>query len=132
MTRTGRIPKIMKRQPNPFLEIHPQDAQRLGIEEEQMIELQSRRGFARFPAKITKAIAPGTVFAPMHWGALWGENTEANILSHSEACPISLEPELKACAVKLIPLNLDSSVYLKQQGTKQNQNQAVESQAVRT
>jgi len=132
MTRTGRIPKIMKRQPNPFLEIHPQDAQRLRVQEEQMIELRSRRGFARFPAKITKAIAPGTVFAPMHWGALWGENTEANVLSHSEACPISLEPELKACAVKLIPLNLDSSVYLNQEEPKQNQNQAVKSQAVRT
>ncbi len=132
MTRTGRIPKIMKRQPHPFLEIHPKDAQKLGIEEEQMIELQSRRGFARFPAKITKAIPPGTVFAPMHWGALWGENTEANILSHSEACPISLEPELKACAVKLIPLSLDSSVYASQQKPEQKNNQVIESQTVRT
>ena len=104
MTRTGRIAKIMKKQPSPFLEIHPKDAARLGIEEGVMVEVRSRRGKARFTAKITKAIAPGTVFAPMHWGALWAENAEANILTHSEACPISLEPELKACAVKLIPV----------------------------
>lgn len=69
-----------------------------------MVELRSRRGMARFPAKITKAICPGTVFAPMHWGALWAENAEANVLTHPEACPISLEPELKACAVKLVPV----------------------------
>ncbi len=104
MTRTGRIAKIIKKQPSPFLEIHPKDAARLGIEEGVMVEVRSRRGKARFTAKITKAIAPGTVFAPMHWGALWAENAEANILTHSEACPISLEPELKACAVKLIPV----------------------------
>jgi len=104
MTRTGRIPKIMKRQPQPFLEIHPKDAQFLNIEEGEMIELRSRRGMARFAAKITKAICPGTVFAPMHWGALWAENAEANVLTHPEACPISLEPELKACAVQLIPV----------------------------
>ena len=109
MTRTGRIEKIMKRQPNPFIEIHPKDAQRLDIEEGQTIEIRSRRGLGRFPARITNAIAPETVFVPMHWGALWGEYTEANVLTHSEACPISLEPELKACAVKLIPLSLDRS-----------------------
>jgi ferredoxin-nitrate reductase len=40
----------------------------------------------------------------MHWGALWAENSEANSLTHPAACPISLQPELKACAVKLIPL----------------------------
>ena len=104
MTRTGRIPKIMKRQPQPFLEIHPKDAEFLKIDEGDMVELRSRRGLARFPAKITKAICPGTVFAPMHWGALWADQAEANVLTHPEACPISLEPELKACAVKLIPV----------------------------
>ena len=105
MTRTGRIEKIMKRQPKPFLEIHPRDAEKLAIEEGTMVELRSRSGMSRFAARITKAIAPGTVFVPMHWGALWAEDAEANVLTHPEACPISLEPELKACAVKLIPVN---------------------------
>lgn len=115
MTRTGRIPKIMKRQPNPFIEIHPLDAQKLGIEEGQIVEIRSRRGMGRFPAKITKAIAPGTLFVPMHWGALWGENTEANELTHPESCPDSLQPELKACAVQLIPLNTNQSAVLEQE-----------------
>jgi ferredoxin-nitrate reductase len=106
MTRTGRIPKIMKMQPQPFIEIHPRDAEKLNIENEMMVEVRSRRGMGRFAAKITTAIAPGTVFVPMHWGALWGENTEANALTHPEACPISLEPELKACAVNLTPVTV--------------------------
>lgn len=105
MTRTGRIPKIVKKQPDTFIEIHPKDAEKLGIITGEMVEVRSRRGSGRFPARITKAIAPGTVFVPMHWGALWADEAEANSLTHPEACPISLEPELKACAVNLTPLS---------------------------
>ncbi|MEM7593926.1 MAG: nitrate reductase [Cyanobacteria bacterium P01_A01_bin.83] len=107
MTRTGRIEKIMKKQPQPFIEVHPKDAEKLGIEPQMLVEVRSRRGLARFTAKVTKAISPGTVFVPMHWGALWTENGEANLLTHPEACPISLEPELKACAVSLTPVQPD-------------------------
>ena len=103
LTRTGRIQKTMKMHPHPFLEIHPRDAGKLGIQEGQMVELRSRRGRACFPALITQAITPGCVFVPMHWGALWADNAEANSLTHAESCPISLQPELKACAVALIP-----------------------------
>jgi ferredoxin-nitrate reductase len=100
-TRTGRIEKIVKMHPQPFLEIHPRDAEALGIADQDWIQVRSRRGSAHFPAKITRAIRPGMVFAPMHWGALWAVDSEANNLTHPEACPFSLEPELKACAVQL-------------------------------
>ena len=110
MTRTGRIAKIMKKQPQPFMEIHPKDAAKLGIEEATLVEVRSRRGRGRFPARITKAIVPGTVFVPMHWGALWTDNGEANLLTHPEACPSSLQPELKACAVSLTPLESDRTI----------------------
>ncbi|MGB3405639.1 MAG: nitrate reductase [Microcoleaceae cyanobacterium] len=103
-TRTGQIPKINKLHPQPFIEIHPKDAKKNNIDEGQWVEVRSRRGFARFPAKVTKAIAPGTVFIPMHWGALWANQAEANALTHPECCPSSLQPELKACAVQLAPV----------------------------
>ncbi|HLO89024.1 MAG TPA: nitrate reductase [Nostocaceae cyanobacterium] len=106
-TRTGRIEKIRQMHPEPFIEIHPRDAATLGIMENQIVEARSRRGAARFPAKITRAIVPGTVFVPMHWGTLWADNAEANALTHPESCPDSLQPELKACAVQLIPITLE-------------------------
>ena len=111
MTRTGRIDKIIKKQPEPFIEIHPKDAAKLGIEEQTLVEVRSRRGRGRFAARITKAIVPGTVFVPMHWGALWTDNGEANLLTHPEACPISLQPELKACAVSLSPVELNNTAF---------------------
>jgi ferredoxin-nitrate reductase len=87
--------------PNPFIEIHPKDAKKLRIENDDLVEVRSRRGMARFPALITNAIAPGVVFVPMHWGSLWADRAEANALTHPIACPDSLQPELKACAVNI-------------------------------
>jgi len=98
-TRTGRIPKIEAMHPEPFLEIHPRDATTIAIADGDRLEVRSRRGRCELPAKVTRAIAPGTVFAPMHWGALWADDAEVNGLTHPEACPDSKQPELKACAV---------------------------------
>ncbi len=100
-TRTGRIPKIQHMHPEPFLEMHPRDAQELKLQEADWVEVTSRRGSARFPIRVTRAIAPGVVFVPMHWGALWAEDSCANSLTHPEADPDSGQPELKACAVRI-------------------------------
>jgi ferredoxin-nitrate reductase len=102
MTRTGRTDKINQLHPNPFLEIHPRDAAKLKIKEGDLLEVRSRRGKSQFPAKVTKAIVPGTLFVPMHWGSLWAEGAEANATTHPESCPDSKQPELKACAVQLV------------------------------
>ncbi len=113
MSRTGHIAKITKKNPHPFLEIHPKDAKKCSIADDQWVEVLSKRGKARFLARVTTAISPGTIFAPMHWGELWADNAEANALTHPEVCPISLQPELKACAVRVQPVSqqpLDSEL----------------------
>lgn len=113
-TRTGRIEKIRDMHPQPFLEIHPRDAQQLGVRDNDWIEVRSRRGRDRFPVTITKAITPGTAFIPMHWGAIWADGAEVNNLSHPESDPDSLQPELKAFAVQLMPITneIEFSNYL--------------------
>lgn len=103
-TRTGRIAKIQKMHPQPFLEMHPRDAERLQLADQDWVEVKSARGFTRLPVLVTKNIRPGTLFVPMHWGAIWAEAAECNALTHPEACPISLQPELKACAVQVVPI----------------------------
>jgi ferredoxin-nitrate reductase len=103
--RTGRIDKIRQMHPAPFIEIHPRDAEQLDLQTGDWVEVRSRRGMARFPATLTKGIAPGTVFVPMHWGELWADQAEANALTHPIACPDSMEPELKACAVQLLKVS---------------------------
>ncbi|MBD2104130.1 nitrate reductase [Leptolyngbya sp. FACHB-261] len=108
-TRTGRTEKLRQMYPHPLLEVHPRDARALGVKDQDWLEVRSRRGVARFRVLVTKAIAPGTVFVPMHWGALWAEQAEANALTHAEACPDSQQPELKACAVQLVPVTAEQN-----------------------
>ncbi|GAB4210247.1 MAG: nitrate reductase [Synechococcales cyanobacterium] len=100
-TRTGRIEKIQKMYPVPLIEIHPKDAQKLALMDGDWVDVVSKRGQSQFQARVTAAIAPGTVFVPMHWGSLWADNSECNALTHAISCPDSRQPELKACAVRL-------------------------------
>ncbi|MEN8446158.1 MAG: molybdopterin dinucleotide binding domain-containing protein, partial [Cyanobacteria bacterium J06555_13] len=102
-TRTGRIEKIVAKHPYPVLEVNPRDAQRLQLQSDDWVEVRSRRGTVKLPILVTQNISRGTVFMPMHWGFLWANDAEVNALTHPEACPISLEPELKACAIQLVP-----------------------------
>ncbi len=103
-TRTGRIEKIRNLHPEPLLELHPIDAQHLEVQSGNWVEVRSRRGFVRLRIQVTQYIRKGVLFIPMHWGALWADQAECNALTHSEVCPISLQPELKACAVQVIPI----------------------------
>ncbi|MEM9502697.1 MAG: hypothetical protein AAGA01_01925, partial [Cyanobacteria bacterium P01_E01_bin.43] len=43
-------------------------------------------------------------------GALWADQAECNALTHAAVCPISLQPELKASAVAVVPLNAEMRV----------------------
>ncbi|WOD40427.1 nitrate reductase [Nodosilinea sp. E11] len=103
-TRTGRIEKIQKMHPAAFLEINPRDAQQLKVQGGEWVEVRSQRGSARLPLLVTQNIRRGTLFVPMHWGSLWAEGAECNALTHPIACPVSGQPELKACAVQVVPL----------------------------
>jgi len=108
-TRTGRIPKTAKMHPQVFLEMNPRDAQHLKVQSGEWVEVKSQRGRVRLPLLVTQNIRQGTLFVPMHWGGLWAEDAECNALTHPERCPISLEPELKACAVAVFPIREDHS-----------------------
>ncbi len=102
-TRTGKVAKLNKSEAAPYLEIHEQDARALGIRHGQAVRVRSRRGMVELPARLSRAIRPGTVFAPFHWGSLWGGRGVANGVTSEAYDPRSKEPELKFAAVRLEP-----------------------------
>ena len=63
--------------------------------------LLRRLNRSRKSETVTEAIAQGTVFAPMHWGALWAIQADLYAMTLAAACPTSKQPELKACSVHL-------------------------------
>jgi ferredoxin-nitrate reductase len=99
MTRTAQVARLSAQHPEPLLEIHPNDALAHGLADGGMARVHSRRGSVSVRVQVTPRIRPGTLFLPMHWGASQVLACEANLLTHEQACPHSLQPELKAAAV---------------------------------
>ncbi|MFI1226380.1 MULTISPECIES: molybdopterin-dependent oxidoreductase [unclassified Streptomyces] len=101
LTKTAKIAKLNRLDPGPFVEIHPDDAAALDIAEGDGVEVASRRGRAVLPARITDRVAVGECFAPFHWNDLFGEYLGVNAVTNDAVDPISFQPELKVCAVRL-------------------------------
>lgn len=101
MTKTGKVAKLNKLNPAPFLQIHPDDADRHGITADDHVEVTSRRGTATLPAVISTDIRPGTCFAPMHFNDSYADGVAINAVTNDAVDADSLQPEFKACAVRL-------------------------------
>uniref|UniRef100_A0AAU1HVL0 assimilatory sulfite reductase (NADPH) n=1 Tax=Streptomyces sp. NBC_00180 TaxID=2903632 RepID=A0AAU1HVL0_9ACTN len=101
LTKTGKVAKLNKLNPGPFVELHPADARGLGIADGDQVEVASRRGRAVLPAVLTERVRPGCCFAPFHWNDLFGEYLSVNAVTSDAVDPISFQPEFKVCAVSL-------------------------------
>ncbi|WP_271408515.1 sulfite reductase subunit alpha [Pseudomonas sp. Q1-7] len=104
LTKTGKVATLNRLNPGPFLEIHPEDARRLGIVDQGRVEVRSRRGRAVLPAVVTDRVRPGNCFAPFHWNDRYGDDLAINALTSDALDPISLQPEFKYSAVALAPV----------------------------
>nr|WP_236950091.1 bifunctional nitrate reductase/sulfite reductase flavoprotein subunit alpha [Mycobacterium sp. MS1601] len=102
MTKTGRVAKLNKLNPGPFVEINPADA--TGVTDGQPIELSSRRGRVVLPAVVTDRVRPGNVWVPFHWNDVHGEDLTVNALTNDAVDADSLQPEFKVCAVSMAPV----------------------------
>jgi len=101
LTRTAHAPALVRRTPEPILEINPRDAQQVGVPDGGFVEVASRRGKAVAQARVTATIREGTCFLPFHWGRRLGFYKAVNNLTLAVRDPISRQPELKACAVRI-------------------------------
>jgi assimilatory nitrate reductase catalytic subunit len=97
--QTRRIKALVDAVPEPYVEIHPDLAARLDIEDGQTLRVRSRRGQTIALARITDTIRPDTVFIPFHWAG----KGRANLLTNPALDPISRMPEFKVCAVRVEP-----------------------------
>jgi ferredoxin-nitrate reductase len=103
LTRTGKSPKLVQREPSAFIEVHPCDAALIGVVAGQLADLSSRRGLIRLPVRINPGLPRGAVFVPFHWGDQQGKNMAANYLTIPAIGRIAKQPEFKYCAVRLAP-----------------------------
>ena len=100
-TRTGKVPQLTKKDPEPYVEIHPVDAEENSVADGEWIYLVGRRGRCYARARVTDTIRRGLLFTPFHWGDLFHLETNVNYVTNSAFDPVSKQPELKFCVVRI-------------------------------
>ncbi len=101
MTRSGLSPRLSAHLAEPFLEIHPEDARRHGLAAADLAEVRNPTGTAILRVRITDAVAPGQVFAPIHWTGETAPSARIDALVPSVTDPVSGQPESKASVVSV-------------------------------
>lgn len=95
-TQTGRSAGIDYLLPEETLEVHPEDAERLGLNHGGMAIMSSARGSIEIMVEVTDMSPPGTVFTSFSFA-----NVPVNILTGSGYDPVTETAELKVCPVSI-------------------------------
>ena len=100
MTRRSDV--LNKLSPSGTVDIHPDDALKLGIVDGDIVAIASERGKIEAPVRITDETAPGLAFMAFHWSEL-----PVNIVTNTASDPSAKIPEFKVSAVKAVLAVLD-------------------------
>jgi assimilatory nitrate reductase catalytic subunit len=106
MTRTGLSPRLSVHIAEPFVEIHPEDAARLGLEQGRMARVTTAHGSADLRILVNRGQLRGTLFVPIHWSAENSSSGRIGALAHAEADPFSGQPDTKATPARIAPLEV--------------------------
>ncbi len=94
-TRTQKSEILKKLYPSEiYVEVHPEDAEKLNIAANKIVHIQSRRATISATAFISTSVQPGQLFIPMHYA-------QANKLTYPSFDPSSRQPNYKFCAVNI-------------------------------
>lgn len=95
-TMTGKVEGLNKKAPESYVEINPDTASKLGINDGDKVKVSSRRGSITVKAKVSDIVEKAVVFIPFHFA-----EGAANMLTNSALDPGCKIPEYKVCAVNL-------------------------------
>ena len=89
-TQFRTLPSLNRIHPHPFVEIHPDTAEELGIKDGDWVFVESPRGRIKVKAKVTFIVHPKVVMVAHGWGQPYAHGQPENILTDDKArCPIS-------------------------------------------
>ena len=101
MTRTGLSPKLAGHLPDPFVEVNPDDASKLGLAGDGFARVSTARGSAVLCVNITAAQVPGRIFVPIHWNDETAGRARVGALIHPFTDPHSGQPDSKTVPAAL-------------------------------
>jgi formate dehydrogenase major subunit len=95
-TMTRNSPSLEQEIKECYLEMNPADALEMGVADDEMVLIASRRGSVSTKVKLTEKAGRKIVFMPFHFF-----ESRANILTNPKFDPIAKIPEFKVCAVRI-------------------------------
>lgn len=93
-TQTRRLGFLNSQAPDPWVEIHAQVAERLGIQNDEIVRVRTPRFEMTLRAQVTTTIRPDTLFIPFHYP----HRNSVNQLTNPAVDPSVKIPEYKVCA----------------------------------
>jgi assimilatory nitrate reductase catalytic subunit len=106
MTRTGLSPRLVEHLPEPYADLHPQDALLNGLREGELVRVATRWGSLVARVRTSGEIARGTIFVPIHWNACHASDARVGALVNPTTDPLSGEPEFKHTPARVEPFNV--------------------------
>lgn len=103
MTRTAKAPRLADHTPEPYAEVHPDDARNAGVADGMIGEVVSRFGRVRVRVKVTEGQRRGSIFVPMHWNDVYSARARVGAVVNCFVDPVSGQPESKHTPVRLTP-----------------------------
>ena len=101
MTRTSKSVKLSGHIYEPFVEIHPIDAEKFSLLDNELAEVTSTLGHIVCRVSISKSQQQGNVFVPIHWNNEFASNAVVDSIISSEVDPISGQPEYKSTPINI-------------------------------
>jgi assimilatory nitrate reductase catalytic subunit len=96
MTRTGMSQRLGAHLPEPFVEIHPDDASQFGVVDDGFARVTTDRGQCLLKVMVSPRQQRGTLFAPIHWSEANASSARVGALVAPFTDPFSGQPESKA------------------------------------
>jgi len=112
MTRTGLSPRLARHRQEPLVEIHPQDAEKLGIAEGDLTHVSTAQGTSVYRAHLTDAQRRGELFVPIHWTDQISTGGRTGLLPRPLVDPHSGQPGFKATPASLERVAVEWSGFL--------------------
>jgi len=103
MTRSGLSPRLGAHLPEPFVEIHPDDARKYGIVDDSFARIATDHGQCILKVAVTERQQRGMLFAPIHWSAANASSARIGALVASVTDPYSGQPESKSTPAAIVP-----------------------------
>jgi len=108
MTRTARSSVLNKHTTKPYLLINSKDAYQLGLEDEEIVRVDSINGSITVPVKISSDVMEKQCFVPIHWNKQFASNATVSSIYGCVVDPISGQPEVKQVAVSITKTDFSS------------------------